>query len=472
MSTGPTHDNTAPGGQLNCIASDLDRDNRSISQYTWSHCREPSQHPILLCTIHGPTDACDCEVTSMPTTPANDTYDDTALHTPTRPTPARLSGGSYDSDATVSESFHRPCADPHVSPVQLPPLCDEVDSDDELFADENTATPDPAADESVQQPVDEEHSDDDEQESSPPATQGLDILSWTAGLKQAVPDLSTEAEEALISGAFDFMLPSTAPAFPPQLHVGEEETRPRRLSPESLAGVLLLVTARNANRSRPRPSDTDLDDRYETDTALMEYLTHPNALDTNETKLHERIALRSKSASSPPPFGSSDPTSYAQAPHYIQRHVRQLLTQYPRFQADAITPTELPTPVLFHCIFPTCPHEVPRTRAAAEAHIKACHWPEPGALRTVPIKCPACPAKKGPIQAGSMGQHSLTHAAEREVTQTPSVRCKLCDCESTDMRAFVEHFRACQVPFTPLQARPHKRQRVDSGSGRSSDVRV
>ncbi|KAJ7108093.1 hypothetical protein C8R44DRAFT_744055 [Mycena epipterygia] len=274
------------------------------------------------------------------------------------------SGGSYDSDATVSKFLHRPCADPHVSPVQLPPLCDEVDSDDELFADENTATPDPAAGESVQQPVDEEYSDEDEQQSSPPATQGLDILSSTAGLKQAIH------------------------------------------SP----GVPSLVTCRQGK----------------TDITLMEYLKHPNALtDTNETKLHQRISLRSQ---------SSDPT-----------------------------------PVLFHCVFPPPPTRSPAPALPPRPTARLATGPS---VRTVPIKCPACPAKKGPIRAGSMGQHLLTHAAEREVTWTPSVWCKLCDCESTDMCAFVEHFRACQVPFTPLQVRPHKRQRVDSGSGCSSDVRV
>ncbi|KAJ7105259.1 hypothetical protein C8R44DRAFT_943085 [Mycena epipterygia] len=254
--------------------------------------------------------------------------------------PARSSGGSYDSR----------CHQPHVSPVQLPLL----------FVDENTATPDPAAGESVQQPVDEEHSDDDEQKSSPPATQGLDILSWTAG-------------------------------------------------------------------------------------ALT---------DVNETKLHQHISLRSQ---------SSDSTSYAQAPPYIQRDVRQLLTQFPRFQADAITPTELPLPCSSAASSPPAP-----TRFPAPAPL-----PRPTSrLATGPSACPACPAKKGPIQAGSMGQHLLTHAAEREVMRTPSVRCKLCDCESTDMHVLVERFRAYQVPFTPLQARPHKRQRFDSGSGRSSDVRV
>ncbi|KAJ7081076.1 hypothetical protein C8R44DRAFT_754131 [Mycena epipterygia] len=111
------HMQSAPGGQLNCIAPDLGRDNCSI----------------------------------FPSCPSSD--------------------GSYDSDATVSKFLHRPCADPHISPVQLPPLCDEFDSDDELFADENTATPHPAAGESVQQPVDEEYSDEDEQQSSPSATQ-------------------------------------------------------------------------------------------------------------------------------------------------------------------------------------------------------------------------------------------------------------------------------------------------------------
>ncbi|KAJ7102751.1 hypothetical protein C8R44DRAFT_746737 [Mycena epipterygia] len=286
------HMQSAPGGQLNCIAPDLGRDNCSI----------------------------------FPSCPS--------------------SGGSYDSDATVSKFLHRPCADPHVSPVQLPPLCDEVDSDDELFADENTATPDPAAGESVQQPVDEEYSDEDEQQSSPPATRGLDILSSTAGLKQAIH----------------------SPGVPS-----------------------LLVIACNTNRA----------------------LT-----DTNETKLHQRISLPSQSVSFPPHFAFADFTL-------------QVLRPDPRALPLRLPTTRSPAPAL---------PPRPTARLATGPSV-----------RTVPIKCPACPAKKDPIRAGSMGQHLLTHAAEREVTWTPSVWCKLCDCESTDMCAFVEHFRACQVPFTPLQ---------------------
>ncbi|KAJ7077346.1 hypothetical protein C8R44DRAFT_896313 [Mycena epipterygia] len=312
------HMQSAPGGHLNCIAPDLDRDNCSMLV-------------DLLCLQYHP------DVVSLL---------------------ARSSGGSYDSDATVSEFLHRPCADPHVSPVQLLPLCDEVDSDDELFADENTATPDPAAGESVQQPVDEGYSDDNEQQSLPPATQGLDILFWTAGLK--------------------------------------------------------------------------------TDTTLMEYLTHPIALtDVNEAKLHQHISLRSHSISFPLHFAFADFTL-------------QVLRPDPR-----ALPLHLPT----------CRHEVPRIRAAAEAHIKTCHWPERA------HRAPRARRRRARSGRGRWA-NTCSHAAECEVTWTPSVWCKLCDCESTDMCAFVEHFRACQVPFTLLQVRPHKRQRVDSGSGCSSDFRV
>lgn len=107
---------------------------------------------------------------------------------PTQNTFAGRTTRSRDSDATIDEMFERPSADPQVSPAQLPPLCDDADSDDELFDATYAAT-----------------------EYDLPFVSNLDMLSrtssWIADLQSVPPAEEIEVPET----QFTFVAPSVLP---------------------------------------------------------------------------------------------------------------------------------------------------------------------------------------------------------------------------------------------------------------------
>ncbi|KAJ7719438.1 hypothetical protein DFH07DRAFT_1067873 [Mycena maculata] len=431
-------DVASPGGEPPSMNHVEDAYGRSIdrvtsSEYSWESPKAlESVPPIVVCHTHGPTEDCDCNVVvaSLPTQ-VHESYVPSP-HTPTEG--ARRSPRSYGSHSTITEIFPRPHFVPGVPSTQLPEMCNKADSDDALFG----ATPSEC----------EDDHDYDQAAADATATPDLDMLAdtivaWIARTEKPAPSLP-EAE-------FTFAAPSSAPPFPSQVHVPAREWAPRSESPDTLRAARVLSSM---NGKRPRPSDAEL---HESDTILVRSLSGPKAghlHDENKPqKLHGILVASS----------SGDPTSYAKAPTYIQRHVRRLIAQYPHFRVDVLTPIDF-SDRFIQCMLPSCTAYIAADadRAVWEAHIKAEHWPRDtaGPIKRGLLKCPLCPAKKKPILASSMGRHMhAQHSAE--LPPCVAVQCKICDSMCADINEFADtHFPACQ-DCVRLEGPALKRQRTE-----------
>ncbi|KAJ7894793.1 hypothetical protein B0H13DRAFT_834141 [Mycena leptocephala] len=325
MSTSPTTNDASPGGEIQNIMPFDDRDGRSMSDYSWSSAGKLASRPIVkFCVAHGPHDDCYCELTCSPQTPPSD------CTTRSRGSDATVS--SRGSDATIDEIFERPYADPKVSPAQLPPLCDDTDSDDELFY----ATNDP------------DGADDFD---GPCPTPGLDLLSktssWIADLHAEPPTEKVELPRI----HFTFMAPSNAPRFPSPLHV--EGT------PVSTIKTLALVASLALNKPRYHPRPSSDSEHFEPNQSVVSYLQRPGIRDgENETAMHTLLLKNSQRIAG----------SYSSAPKCIQRSVRALMTTFPWIRVDFVTPFEA-----FPCAFSECDILIPTNRKDAENHIKDFH---------------------------------------------------------------------------------------------------
>ncbi|KAF8179933.1 hypothetical protein K438DRAFT_1938298, partial [Mycena galopus ATCC 62051] len=240
MSSSSSSNDTSPGGEIQTIILFNDREGRCMAEYSWSGAAKSASRfsDVKLCS-HDPHDDRRCELTCSPTTPRFECFGDI----PRRPT--RCSApSSRGSDATVDEIFERPYADPKVSPGQLPPLCDDVDSDDEVL----NATYAPATADDI----------DDE----PPI--GLYLLSKTASwVAELATDSPTQMPAELSQTHFTFVPPSTAPKFPSPLRVECSKD-----TPVSTIQTLALVASLALNKPlfHPRPSSDP--EHFEPDQSL------------------------------------------------------------------------------------------------------------------------------------------------------------------------------------------------------------
>ncbi|KAJ6532884.1 hypothetical protein DFH09DRAFT_1370143 [Mycena vulgaris] len=433
MSTARPTNESSPGGkpQPTATVPVLDEADALFSEFSWSAPTKQQPAAPRVCSC-APNKACTCEAPFAPSTPPAQRYADD-LPLPCTPPRARCSSRSRGSDSTVSAIFERPAADPQVSPTQLPALCDDADSDDELF---------------VQDTKDADGTKDEDTPGttyvSAPGDGDLRLLSLASFCASMLTraDFPQPEHDSLISTAFDFM----APYVPPSPLFAEAR--------ETAAGALVLVACRSFNRhqkSHARPSD---EDRYHSNPEIMAYLTQSVDKISN-AKLHSLLRDQSN---------APDARSYAQAPPYIQRHVRELLIRHPTWHPDAVTPTErlLADPPT-RCVFANCKVSIPptATATASTTHIRNCHWPageDYTAGRTHTVACPLCP-HKAKMQLGSLGRHIFSqHAADRPLIP---LKCKLCEHECFSISEFAEeHFPKCQAAFTRDPEPPHKKQRL------------
>ncbi|KAJ7479506.1 hypothetical protein FB451DRAFT_1556446 [Mycena latifolia] len=461
MSISSLINDTSPGGKITPMVPHPKAEDvavcRTLSEYAWSQANHLDRAPTF-CAGQSPRDGsgCHCEVRPTQFTPRSQAYDPDDY--PYTPDCLRRRG----SDSTVSEIFERPSADPKVSPHQLPALCTHSDSDDEVYESGHGQAPVDTAPTSPSKNY--EIPTCSEGLRAPTGSEGLHLLATASFCVSVIdpvaPDLPQLERTALVSKAFEFMPPATAPAYPSLLHVDRPEGAPE--SPELVGGALVLAANWAMNRamlSHPRPCD---DDRFESDAKFVALLQRPDALN-NELSLHKKLCDRSK---------APDPTSYAQAGAYMQRRIRKLLTQHPTWAVDTVTPTTLPfftpPPPTFHCAFADCPAEIPHDRAGAEKHIREAHWlkraGEPKqASQKVRVRCPLCPEEAKTIQQANLGRHILAlHADTRMVVPRPPVQCKLCEQVCTDIRVYAEkHFDACQDAHPRVQEPPRKKQRIE-----------
>ncbi|KAJ7202620.1 hypothetical protein GGX14DRAFT_463047 [Mycena pura] len=234
-----------PGGEPLPIRLNVkDRMEPQITTLSWPHESEPHCTPSPLKAGARDSDA--------PSTPRAAR----ATNVPRRLYATERCGSTL-SDDTDTDFFHRPAANPHVSPTQLPPLCDAEDSDDEFFV--------------ATQADDAEESSDGSNdvvlarggyEPSPEARAlfGLDYASddevsgdsysktetWLAAVS---PEPSSPAAQATYQ--FEFILPADAPVFP-RAEAPEVSSSPVRARP------LAPSVAANRPLYHPRPSDDDL----------------------------------------------------------------------------------------------------------------------------------------------------------------------------------------------------------------------
>ncbi|KAJ7510998.1 hypothetical protein B0H11DRAFT_1956861 [Mycena galericulata] len=414
MSASRHDDIASPGGELPSMNNVEDTFGRSLSEFSWASPSELSSVPPAQSSFkHAPTDPCDRQIpfAAEESTPKSQVE---GRDVPVPRTPGRLSC-STARGSNASEIFERPSADPYVSPNQLPALCDHPDSDDELF-EANRA----------------EHSNDEEEDApGSMSTPAPELTEWLSQVEAPAPSLP-DAE-------FNFTAPSTAPTFPSHVHVESPVQNSRPPSPTTLNAARILVSL-NANAVRKR-----------SDGALVTALSRMSRVRSESPALHKRL------------LAHSDPDaqqSYAKAPPYIQRSVRHLLLNFPVFRVDAVTPTLDDVDERFTCMFPGCEEPVDASRAAADAHVKAAHWPDGKRGEKHMIKCPKCPESKKALLASSMGRHMLNqHAAEQALL--PTLHCGLCKatCEGID-ELIDSHFPKCQVNYRS-QEPASKRQRLE-----------
>ncbi|KAJ7176091.1 hypothetical protein C8R43DRAFT_553963 [Mycena crocata] len=422
---------------------------RSISNFSWSSTGLPDPELIVRrCAAHGPTDPCDCTSTCSPPQ-----FCERSTLEPS--TPRR------DSDATVSAIFERPSADPHVSPAQLPPLCDEIDSDDELFCATRKQ----------------------EQEEAVDAWAGLNLLAaaadkveeWSRTLYQAEVPQSAVETVSVPEEEFTFVPPcvicvssryfththtsrSNAPKFPALLHVSSTSTCTEDATVPS-PSIHALLLAANQDRHglnplakekyHPCPATSD-EELFESNVDIAAHLTNTYTdPEKSEVKLHNCLLKQ---------YDGAD--SYASAGAYMQLQVRLLLQQFPRFRADVVTPKDLgPSPALpettpYKCIVPDCSELLKHTRQDAERHINS-HYA--GHDPRADIECPLCEDK---LQLRSLGRHMFRlHAKEQVARQSARlVECRLCSARMEMMR-FTGHFTFCQKAVQRREP-PRKKQRT------------
>ncbi|KAJ7364661.1 hypothetical protein DFH08DRAFT_1017172 [Mycena albidolilacea] len=444
----PTTD-ASPGGELLPILDDSqDAYGRSRSEYSWSSAEKAdSRLAVESCNDLSPLD--ECEYACSVSTPRTER----GQYSGGTPSWCSASRGSWSAcGPAIDDMFHRPNADPQVSPAQLPPLCDDVDSDDELFiatrleplchdADSDdelfNATHGPAP------PY-----DDNVHLHEPPA--GLILLSktvsWLADLEVNPPTVEVELPET----QFTFMPPcvSTVPKFPSPLRVEcdqEEDTPIPTL--QALALVASLV------RNKPRyqqVSSSSSSTSYLTNALSWTVPTRPvipntssltslwccvyNGPGANEAATHKLLVNTSD---------ASVRASYANASKYLQRSVRSLMTTFPWMRVDVVTPSEVFPCALCNSII------LDASRAGAEAHIREFHGQQPT------LACPMAECKKKPMLATSMGRHMFNKHGTTLV-------CKLCECRCRDISDYAAHFGECQKKHTGAEsARPAKRCRFE-----------
>ncbi|KAJ7186403.1 hypothetical protein C8R46DRAFT_274857 [Mycena filopes] len=414
MSNSRTTNDAVPGGQyLQNIYPVTGANGRSLSEYSWA---AASSTPVLKhCNAHAPHEPCTCDVSYTLSSARWEEHELERTSTPTR--------RSFGSDSTVDDFFERPSADPKVSPAQLPPLCEEADSDDELFYATRNATSD-----------DTEYYDDEEEydaDTKPSDAPGLDLLSrtalWLSEVEGGKPwtDIPQIAEQE-----FTFTPPPHAPKYP---LVVECPTRaPLRTPLEKLALVASDAANRLKAESHPRPSSDPA--HFEDDKSLVEYLSRPGTLDS---KVHKRLLAHSDVDMA---------GSYAKAPVPLQRLARGLAITYPHIRIDVLTPLEVPTGY-FPCPFPDCTTDIPAARSPSEVHMRDAHF------STKKLLCPSC---KSSLKHASMGRHVFAKHG-----RPGQLRCKLCEAPSVDAAAFGKHFAKCEAEYgSEERVRCAKRRRI------------
>ncbi|KAJ7238274.1 hypothetical protein B0H12DRAFT_99201 [Mycena haematopus] len=417
-----------PGGECN-ICPFADSTERSLSHYSWSSASEQVSWSVIEDCPHGPLVDCPCKRPYAPITPRLGRvkyWGDTC----TLDIPGSCSdAGSRDSDATVDEIFERPYADPQVSPGQLPPLCGDADSDDELY----TAAHEPTT-ASDGTPV---HDDDDDP--CHDEFSGMDLLSRTVSWIDALRAYPPTAEDERSQSRFTFTPPSTAPKFPSPLRIEcSEVTAVSTL--ETLALVASLVINKPLYHPRSSADPGYLAEHLEQDQSLVSYLQGKDVLKgKNATATHKFLLAHSDRNTS---------GSYSTASACIQRSVCNLMTTFPWIRVDFVTPVEV-----FLCAFPDCDKLIPRTRSAATNHIKDCHMPSGPRPR---LECPTC---KNSMFAASMGRHLLEQHAQNSDDIT--VICKHCESVYQDMKKYAAHFPECQSQHLGGEnTRATKRRRI------------
>ncbi|KAJ7759646.1 hypothetical protein B0H16DRAFT_1720431 [Mycena metata] len=418
MSISRTTNDASPGGEIQSTNAFIDARGQFMFEYSWLRTSNVSPPIVKLCNTHAPHEQCDCDVATAPSSPGPERYEYlNGSSTPTR--------RSFGSDATVDDFFERPSADPKVSPAQLPPLCDEVDSDDELFNATHGVT-------------NEETDDTDDKPSEAP---GLDLLSRTVSWLSEVETEPWEELPEIPEKEFTFIAPADAPRYPSPVSVECTTLAPLAKPLDTLVLVASFAFNKSADKPRYHPHPSSDPEHFEPDKSLVSYLGEPGVFDTKVAKTHKLLVAHS----------DGGPGSYLKAPKYLQRLVRTLIATYPWIRVDVITPFET-----FPCPFPDCDTDIAAARSKAESHIRHEHKPAGNKSK---LPCPTCERS---LMHNSMGRHIFEQHRPADDAKVPGpLQCKLCDATCADAAAFEGHFGECQGNYTGEErTRAAKRRRI------------